>query len=205
VVTRILKLLLPRTAGRSSLKAIGQEALDKQPDSIRLRRRSFTWQKPALVQNLTGPLLARSFSEVGDFSIAEMPDLKVRFFVRPANSIYACVYEHAKLGTWFDLVSRYQDGSVAIFGTARDPGTEHRPQDMVVYAPELSADMLYTRMLKERPERTLVGVNAGSVVKLFQDTYKEQMEWRKKRGAQAAEVAEPIAGGAQPELERQVS
>jgi hypothetical protein len=125
-----------------------------------------------------GPLLARSFSEVADFSIAEIPELKVRLLMKPAKSIYACICEHPKRGTWLDLVSHYQDGSIATFSTARDPGMEHRPGDLTVYAPELSTDMLYTRMLKERPERTLVGVDAASVTKRFQETCGRQLEWR---------------------------
>jgi hypothetical protein len=183
-ITRILKQRLLR----KGLRAIGPEALDKQPDSIRLRRRTFDWQNQTATQNLTGPLLARSFAEVGDFSIAEMPQLKVRFLVKPTNSTYACIYEHPKLGTWLDLVSRYEDGTTAIFSTARDPGMEHRPGDMMVHAPELTADMLYTRTVKERPRRSLVNVDAKSVVKLFQDAYREQTEWRKKRGPSAADV-----------------
>lgn len=190
---RILKSLRTRTGSG----AIGLEALDRQPDSIRLRRRTFEWQNPAAVQNLIGPLLARSFSEVGDFSIAEIPQLKVRFLVKPANSIYACIYERAKAGIWLDLVSRYDDGSIATFTTAADPGIEHRPQDTMVYAPLLSVDMLYTRMVKERPHGNLARVDAKSVVSLFQDVYREQTEWRKKLGAPTAEVAKAQAERAQ--------
>jgi hypothetical protein len=176
-VRKILKL-------RPGSKAVDRQA---QPESIRLRRRTFDWQNAAAVQNLTGPLLARSFFEVGDYSVSEIPELKVRFLVKPTKSIYACIYEYRKRGAWLDLVSRYQDGSTAIFSTSCGTGTEHRPQDMVVYAPEDSADMLYTRMLKERPERTLVGVDAGNVAKLFQDTYREQVEWRKNKETSATE------------------
>jgi len=177
LLKRILKLLLtPKDTG-----ATGQETLDKQPGSIRLRRRSFDWQNQAAMHNLMGPLLARSFSEVGDFSIAEIPELKVRFLVKPTNSIYACIYEDPKVRTWLDLVSRYENGSIVTFSTAGDSGLEHRPEDTMVYAPLLSADMLYTRMVKERPQGNLVRVDAKSVVTLFQDVYREQTEWRKKK------------------------
>src|SRR5712692_5130987 len=177
LLRRILKLLLTP----KDTEAARQENLSKQPDSIRLRRRSFDWQNQAAVQNLMGPLLARSFLEVGDFSIAEIPQLKVRFLVKPTNSIYACIYERAKVGIWLDLVSRYEDGSIVTFSTAGDPGVEHRPEDTMVYAPLLSADMLYTRMVKERPQGNPVRVDAKSVVTLFQDVYREQTEWRKKK------------------------
>lgn len=181
-VRRTLKL-------RPGSKGVEEQAVEQQPESIRLRRRTFNWENATAVQNLTGPLLARSFVEVGDYSVAEIPELKVRFLVKPSKSIYACIYEYPKRGTWLDLVSRHEDGSIAIFSTSCGTGIENRPQDMVVYAPEVSADMLYTRMLKERPERALVGVDAGDVVKLFQDTYKEQVEWRKRQETSATEAA----------------
>jgi len=53
-----------------------------------------------------------------------------------------------QVGIWLNLVSYYQDGSIATFSTERDPGIEHRPEDMVVHDQNLSADMLYTRKLK---------------------------------------------------------
>src|SRR5260370_40929455 len=95
IVRRILR--------RRRLKDIDRQALNKQPDSIRLRRRSFNWQNQAEVQSWTGPLLARSFSEVGDFSIAQIPDLKVRLLVNSVRSLYACIYERPRRETWIDL------------------------------------------------------------------------------------------------------
>ncbi len=166
--------LLPASTG------VEQEPLKNQADRVHLRRRTFNWQNPAAVDNLMGPLLARSFSEVADFSIAEIPELKVRLLMKSAKSIYACICEYPKHGTWLDLVSHYEDGGIAIFSTARDPGVEHSAGDLTVHAPELSADMLYTRMLKERPERTLAGVDATSVTRWFQETCRRQLEWRTK-------------------------
>ena len=83
LLKRILKLLL---TGKHSV-ATSQETLVNQPDSIRLRRRTFDWQNQAAMHNLMGPLLARSFLEVGDFSIAEKPQLKLRFLVE-ANELH---------------------------------------------------------------------------------------------------------------------
>ena len=189
IFARILRLLRPQTG----LKGVSQGALDNQPDSIHLRRRSFEWQNQAALHRLTGPLLARSFSEVGDFSVAEMPELKVRLLLKRANSTYACVCEHPHLGTWLDLVACYQDGSIATFSTARDSGVEQRPEDLTVYAPDLSADMLYTRMLQERPQQSLVNVDAKNVVRLFQDAYQQQTGWRKKHDAAGPDVAKGVA------------
>lgn len=193
VAKRILKLLLLRTVVQAGLKSIGEEAVNKQPDSIHVSRVSgHRWQNPAAAEKLTAPLLARGFSEVGDFTIAEMPDVKIRFLMNTADSAYACVYEHPKVGNWLDLVSRYHDGTGATFSTARDRGMEHRPQNVVVHAPELSPDALYDRMLKERPKRPLVSLDASGVVQLFEDAYREQIAWRRQHGISATEVAKVI-------------
>lgn len=194
VAKRILKSLLLRTAPVAGLKSIGQEAVDQQPDSIHLSRLTGPrWQNPEAVEKLEGPLRARQFSEIGDFAIGEMPQVTVRFLMNTADSVYACIYEHPKVGNWLELVSRYHDGTGATFSTTRERAMEHQPQDMVVHAPELSPDALYDRMLKERPKRPLVSLNASGLLQLFENAYREQIAWRRQRGVSATEVAKVIA------------
>jgi len=193
-VNRALKLIFLGGAVRTGLKAVGREAVEKQPDSIHLSRRSsYVWQNPSEMQDLARPLLARGFSDIGDFAIAEMPDIALRFLMNSADSVYACIYEHPKLGRWLDLVSRYSDGSTCTFTNTRARGLEHRPQDKVVHAFGSSADELCTRIMRERPKRNFASVDAEGVVRLFEAAYREQIEWRKKKGISATEVASVLA------------
>ena len=200
VARRLLKVLFLQAAVRAGLKDIGQKAIDRQPDSIRLSRRAgYAWKDNAALEKLAASLRACGFSEIGDYTVAEMPGLAIRFLINQTESAYACIYEHLKVGTWLDLVSRYQDGSGVTFTTTRDRGLEHRPQNMVVHAPGVPAEALCARMLKERPRRPLVTLDSDGAIRLFEDAYREQITWRKQKGGSAAEVARVIASRASRE------
>jgi len=191
---RLLKLRIVQIAFGGFLKDVGAQALAKQPDTIRLSSQpGHQWTNVAAVNKLAEPLLARGFTDLGPYSIDVMPQVALRFLVSPAVSVYACIYEHAKAGVWLDLVSRYTDGTGATFTTVRSTGMDERPQDKIVRAPNASADMLFGRMLVERPQRPLVPLDAAEVIRLFEAVYAEQMLWRKTRGISAREVGNVAA------------
>ena len=171
------------------LKEVRRQALAKQPDQIRLfPQPGYQWKKPVAVSKLANPLAARGFTDLGPYRIDVMPDVTLRFLVNPAVSIYACVYEHARTGIWLDLVSRYADGSGATFTTLGGSGMNQRPHDTIVRAPSASSEALYGRMLRERPQRTLLRLDAATVIRLFEGAYAEQRLWRKTEGISACAV-----------------
>lgn len=191
---RLLKLRIVQIAFGSFLKDIGAQALAKQPDAIRLSPQSgHQWTNPVAVSKVAEPLLARGFTDLGSYSVDVMPQVTLRFLLNATVSVYACIYEHAKAGIWVDLVSRYTDGTGATFTTARSTGMDERPQDKIVHAPNASADMLFGRMLVERPQRPLVRLDAAEVIRLFEAVYAEQILWRKTRGVSAREVGNVAA------------
>ena len=120
------------------------------------------------VSKLADPLVSRGFTDLGPYRIDVMPEVTVRFLINSAVSVYACVYEHAQAGIWLDLVSRYEDGSRATFTTLRSNGLDQRPQDTLVRAVSASAEALYGRMLRERPQRALLRLDAPTAIRLFE-------------------------------------
>ena len=171
------------------LKKARRQVLAKQPDEIRLSSQpGYRWKKPVAMSKLTGPLAARGFIDLGPYSLGVMPEVTVHLLMNPAVSVYACVYEHAKEGIWLDLTSRYEDGSRATFTTLRSTCMDQRPQNTVVCAPSASSEALYGQMLRERPQRTLLRLEAVTVIKLFEAAYAEQMRWRESEGVSAGEV-----------------
>jgi len=190
----LLKLGFVQVVFRGFLKDVGQKALANQPDQIKLSQQpGHHWKDAAAVNRLAEPLLKRGFTDLGPYSVDVMPYVMLRFLANPAVSIYACVYEHAKAGIWLDLVSRYDDGSGATFTTVRPTGLDPNPRELVVHAPGSSSDMLYGRMLVERPQRPLIRLDAAEVIRLFEAVYAEQILWRKTRGVSAREVGNVAA------------
>jgi hypothetical protein len=191
VLRIVFKALLRRFAGGVVLKAIGEDALAKQPEKIHLvPLTASAWKNPGGIDRLAEPLLARGFSAAGDYSIPELSGVLVRFLMDRARGVFACLYEHPKAGTWMELVSRYQDGTGATFTMMRDRGIQHRPQNLVVHAPGSAPGELLDRMLRERPNRPLAPLSAEKIVQLFEDAYREQLAWQKNKGGLSAkEVA----------------
>jgi hypothetical protein len=194
VAIKVFALLFVRTALRAGLKDIGQQAMDKQPDTIHLSPLAApAWRNPAEVERMCGPLLARGFKDIGIFTIPEMPGLQLQFLTRLSDSVYAVVYDHPKAGVWLNLVSRFQDGGSVTFSTNKDRGVETRPGKLIVYAPGASPEVLLQRILAERSNKPLVNVAADGVLKMFEEAYAEDIAWRKKRGPSATEVAKVMA------------
>ena len=194
IVVLLVLLLIVSSFRRLFLKDVGQKALANQPDQIKLSQQpGHHWKDAAAVGRLVEPLLKRGFTDLGPHSVDVMPHVTLRFLVNPAVSIYACVYEHAKVGTWLDLVSRYADGSGATFTTVRPTGLDPNPRETVVHAPGSPSDTLFGRMLVERPQRPLVRLDAAEVIRLFEAVYAEQILWRKTRGVSAREVGNVAA------------
>ena len=194
ILRALFKVLVGRFAGGIVLKAIGSEALAKQPDNIHLTRLSGnTWKNQDAIHRLEEPLLSRGFSQAGDYSIPELAGVLVRFLMNSEQSVFACLYEHPKAGTWMELASRYQDGSGATFTMMRDRGIEHRPQNTVVHIPGATPAELLDRTLRDRPKRPLIQLSPERIVQLFEDAWREQIAWQKSKGGLAAkEVARVI-------------
>jgi hypothetical protein len=188
----LLKFAMFRFAVKSGLKEIGKVALSKQPDQIHLNRTSDTWKNADAARKLTSPLMQRGFVEAGAFRISEMPDILVAFLINEEKNIYACVYEHPKVGNWMELVTRYQDGGGATFTMQPDRGVTHRPQDVVVHCQEASPDALLDRALRERSSRPMIALDAGGLATRFANAWAEQVAWKKKEGPSADEVARVI-------------
>ena len=194
VLRALFRVLLARLAGGVVLKAIGTDALAKQPEAIHLvPLTTSAWKNPGAINRLAEPLLARGFSAAGDYSIPELRGVMVRFLMNGERGVFACLYEHPKAGTWMELVSRYQDGTGATFTMMRDRGIQHRPQNMVVHAPGSAPGELLDRMVRGRPNRALVPLSAEKIVQLFEEAYREQLAWQKSRGGLSVkEVARVI-------------
>jgi hypothetical protein len=118
-----------------------------------------------------------------------MPGAFVRFLVAPPDSLCCAIYEHPKIGVWFDLYSRYEDGTGVTYSTVKPTGLERQPGNITVNAPGSTADELYHRILKERRSGRFVEITAANVVSLFEEAYAREIAWRKGRGISGVEVA----------------
>jgi hypothetical protein len=189
-IVRIVFCLLLRTVLRGWLSKVGEKAMAEQPDEIHLvPEPDHAWTNRDAVEAMAAPLTSLGFEEAGLYSISEMNGVYVRLMAHPAQSIAACLYEHPQVGTWMDLVCKYSDGRSITYTTGRPTGLEKRPGCQTVNAPEMGAEALYQRLLRERPTGDLTEITPTSVPTLFMEAYKKETAWRKNKGISVEEVA----------------
>jgi len=183
----LLKQLIARLLGR----AIGEHALQQQPDTIHLERAvSPQWTNPSAIATIADPLLSRGFQDAGTYRIAELAPIQVRLLAHPGDFFYAAIYQHAQAGVWFDLYSRYRNGRTATFTTCRPTGLSSRPGHLNVNMHGSSAVAVLDRARAERPKDAFAPVSAEQATADFEAGYAESIAWRRKRGISAREVAE---------------
>jgi hypothetical protein len=190
IAYRVAKVLVARAAVRAALADVGERALAKQPEAIRLEPApGLVWKDEVAARFMMERLLALGFDDAGTFTIPELKHIRVRLFARPADRIGAGVYEHPKAGIWCELFSRYEDGGSATFTTTPARGLARRPGHVVVHAPGTSPDALLARALAERRPEGLIVIPAAELPRVFEAAYASAAAWRKKQGISAEEVA----------------
>lgn len=136
---------------RRSLGKLGDVLEQARPSvpplRIKLRRTdAIHWQRPDEVDALIEPLRQERFAEIGTFGFAtDTDDVAMQAFWRPADSVYAIVYQHPRANSWLDLVTRYQDGSTsppeAFARWNAAVGNERRYEKIGQLAQPLAADV----------------------------------------------------------------
>ena len=185
VLSPALRLLIAAVAG----KQIGARALAKLPDEIHLEPRDASaWKHRATVGSLVDPLLSRGFVNAGIHAAPELPGLVVQLLANEKDGLYAAVYEHPKAGTWFDLVSRYQDGSSVTYSTALPTALKPRPGHPTVNLPGIEPLALLDRILAQRPRRPLKPVSPDQATSVFEQGYADSIDYRKQVGISTGEV-----------------
>jgi hypothetical protein len=197
VALGVLKRLAPQLVGRwlggVLGRAIGDHALAQQPDAIHLEPTSSApWKDAAAMRMLTEPLRSRGFEDAGAFRVREMPGVSVQLMTHPGECMTAAIYEHPQAGTWFDIVTRYQNGKAVTFTTAKPTGLDPRPGFATIRAPGFGSAALFARSRSERPAGEMKPALADQARGEFEQAYADEMAWRKHRGISGREVAETL-------------
>jgi hypothetical protein len=183
----LVRRLTLASLGEEGRAGIGRKVLDQQPDRITLSLRP---APPGAEAGTVVQALSKvGYQRAGSYSVAEMGGLPIHFLVKPSDSAVAAVYEHPKAGVWFDLFTRYQDGTSFTFNNARMGGKlEQRPGHPTVRVPGIDPATAHARFLRERTSAAMRSFQPAEVPQMFADAYAESIAWRKQHGISAAEV-----------------
>ena len=195
-IVYILKSQLPRMllrhVGRAALSEVGRRALARVPEQITLARAGFpAWTNRAAVEQQTGPLLRAGFNELGSYSVDKMPGVLIRVLHHPQTYVAAHIYDHPRVGSWVEFVTRYSDGSSHTLTTLPPTGLENPTWVRMIRADKSApTDQLYQQFLRERGWHNIKHVAPEQVIHEFEDGYLRLMIWRQNTGIRPEEVAE---------------
>jgi len=185
LLSPLLKYVIAAVAG----KQIGAKALAQQPDRIHLQRGGpSAWKNAAAPRKTVDAFASRGFADAGVHTIAEMPGVVVQLLAHPGDGFLAAVYEHPQAGTWFDLVSRFQDGTSVTYSTSRSTALKPRPGHPTVNLPGGEPLAVLDKALAQRPRRPLTAAIPDEAVRVFEQSYADSTAYRKQEGISTKEV-----------------
>jgi hypothetical protein len=196
VAVYILKSVLPRMllrhVGRQALSEVGRRALARVPEQITLcRLGSPAWKNGAAVEQQAGPLLRAGFTDLGSYSVDKMPGVLIRVLYQSGKYVAAHIYDHPRVGSWVEFVTRYTDGSSHSLTTLPPTGLDHPVWVRMIRADKnVSTDQLYEQFLHQRGWHNIKQVAPEEVIHEFEDGYLRLMIWRQNTGITPEEVAQ---------------
>ena len=191
VLKIVVKQLILRGAGGIALSAVGKQALKRVPQQVSLVRTEFpTWTYGSEVEQQAAPLRSEGFKDLGVYSVSTIPGVLIRMMAHPQTYVAAHVYDYPKVGSWTELVTRYNDGSSHALSTLPPTGMDHPDWFRTIQADKSTpTNQLYRQFLTQREWHGIKAVAPGDTIREFEENYAKLMAWRQERGITPKEVA----------------
>jgi hypothetical protein len=190
ILMKVLVRLFVRKVVRGALSAIGQRALNRTPDQIKLARTdSPAWTNGPAVEQRAAPLRNAGFRDLGVYSVDKMPGVLIRLMYHPESFVEAHIYDHPRVGSWIEFASRYTDGSSHTLTTLAPTGLDRPAWVRTIRADKgTPTDQLYSQFKTQREWHNIKPVAVNEVVHEFEDAYLRFMIWRQNAGISPEEV-----------------
>ncbi len=138
---------------------------------------------------------ALGLERVGVFTTEDIPGLTMAAFALPTRNAYGVVYDLASQPLWSDLVTQYEDGRACTYSTLRETGADQPPWATSVKMPDKPLAEVFQAFLQGRPTGEMKPSPAQDFVRVFEEAYARQMDWRIARGVDEEEVRRVAKAG----------
>jgi len=180
-------------AGRLFADRLRRDVQDEPPDHIYLLRVAEpNWREDAARRLAETQLASAGFAEAGAYVVREMPELTLGLHVHVGEKAYAILYDHPRAGFWSELVTRYEDGTLATFTTLEPVEVDVPDGSLYVSEPKSSLALLWKRMLTERPKKPMLECARARAAQDFEKGYAESVANHKRRKAGSARDGDPL-------------
>lgn len=123
------------------------------------------------------------FTPIGVYDVREMPGVTLVAFTNAFKAVCAVVYRHPIGGVFADMVSMTEDDrGLTVTNAPLGGNLDQPPGRAKVFQGAATLRQLCDRLLADRPQGAYRRIDASNFVRVFQDEYAREMEWRHKRG-----------------------
>jgi hypothetical protein len=123
------------------------------------------------------------FTPIGIYHVREMPGVTLVAFTQPSQAVCAIVYRHPFAGVFSDMCCTTEgDRSLTVTSAPAGANLDHQPGRDKVYMVKATPRQLYDRLLSQRPPGPYKRLDASNFMRVFEDEYAREMDWRLKRG-----------------------
>src|SRR5271165_208635 len=166
VLAKLFVRLFLRKVVRGAFSEIGRRALNRTPDQIKLARvDSPVWTNGPAVEQQAAPLRSAGFKDLGVYSVDKMPGVLIRMMYHPETNVEAHIYDHPRVGSWIEFVSRYTDDSSHTLTTLAPTGLDRPAWVRTIRADKgTPTDQLYQQFKTQREWHNIKPVAADEVV-----------------------------------------
>jgi len=180
-------------AARLFADRLRPQVMEEPPDHIYLLRVAEpSWRQDEARRLAETQLAAAGFAEAGVYVVREMPELTLGLPAHAAEKAYAILYDHPRAGFWSELVTRFEDGSLATFTTLEPVEVDVPDGSLYVSEPKLPLSLLWRRMLTERPKKPMLECTRARAAQDFEKGYAESIAYHKRRKGGSARDADPL-------------
>lgn len=160
------------------------------PDRIHLKATTpVQFADTASEKSILDALSGEGFTDLGYYTIEELPAVKTHAMMNVEQAVYALIHELEPVGVVLDLVCEYPDGTSCTYSTTQETGLERPPGHVMVKDPGADPRAPYRRLIAERKSGPFVPVSADRFARAFEKAYADEQDWRNiKGGLSEAEI-----------------
>jgi hypothetical protein len=140
------------------------------------------WIRPEAAEVFQAELLECGFQIIGDFSINQSRQNKLRGYLNPQKNVYAVMYDRLGRPALLDFYTFYEDGTSVRMTTAANPHSETPPGKQIWYIQDpMSIRQLLEKMLTERPDKPVLPVSKEAFALTLKRYLEEISLWESKQ------------------------
>lgn len=178
--------------------ATGEQIQNAQPvsETQLIPLHEVKWKRDRFVRKAMRELRALGFVKIGAYLAKDLGDTQMGVLAHPKEGCSAVIYQQPGLGSWFDLIVRYDDGSLlTVTNSKRNEKELPSLVNRRVTSKGTTVGELYEVLhheLEQTKFKRVDALTADTFQEVFEEAYGIEMAWQKVKRVSALERQESL-------------